>query len=241
MAEDSSATPAGVVSRPVEGRAIADFLASASSEPSGLVVEGEPGIGKTTLWLAAVAQAREGGFQVLSARPAAAESVLAYGSLADLLGEVDATIWADLPEPQRLAVDRILLRVNADGLATNQQAVAASFLSIVEGLAEEAPVLIAIDDLQWLDPSSLRVVAFAARRLSARVGMLGTLRTSPDSDGDASWLQLPKPDAIPPNQAAPVEPWWFAHGPFQAAGANVPAADLAEHPRSLGGKPVLRD
>src|ERR1700716_1542505 len=181
MAEDSSATPAGVVSRPVEGRAIAEFLASASSEPSGLVVEGEPGIGKTTLWLAAVAQARERGFQVLSARPAAAESVLAYGTLADLLGEVDAAIWADLPEPQRLAVDRILLRVNADGLATNQQAVAASFLSIVEGLAEEGPVLIAIDDLQWLDPSSLRVAAFAARRLSARVGMLGTIRAGPGS------------------------------------------------------------
>src|ERR1700716_1596212 len=114
--------PAGAVSRLAESRVVADFLSSASREPAGVVVEGEPGIGKTTLWLAAVEQARERGFQVLSARPAAAESVLAYGSLVDLLGEVDAAIWADLPEPQRLAVDRILLRVNADGLATNQQA-----------------------------------------------------------------------------------------------------------------------
>jgi DNA-binding CsgD family transcriptional regulator len=237
MAEDSSATPAGVVSRPVEGRAIADFLASASSEPSGLVVEGEPGIGKTTLWLAAVAQARERGFQVLSARPAAAESVLAYGSLADLLGEVDAAIWADLPEPQRLAVDRILLRVNADGHATNQQAVAASFLSIVEGLAEERPVLIAIDDLQWLDPSSVRVAAFAARRLSARVGMLGTIRAGPGSDGDASWLQLPKPDAIRRIQLHPLSLGGLRTVLFKRLGRTFPRPTLLSIHEVSGGNP----
>ncbi len=50
-----------------------------------MLIEGEPGIGKTTLWLAAVESARDKGFQVLSARAAAAESVLAYTALADLL------------------------------------------------------------------------------------------------------------------------------------------------------------
>ena len=84
------------------------FLAAAASEPAGLVAEGEPGIGKTTLCLSAVELAEERGFQVLSARPAEAESVLAYASLADLLSGVGPSVLADLPTPQRLAIDRVL-------------------------------------------------------------------------------------------------------------------------------------
>jgi ATP/maltotriose-dependent transcriptional regulator MalT len=57
-------------------------------------------------------------------------------------------------------------------------------------------VLLAIDDLQWLDPSTLHVIAFAARRLSGAVGLLATIRTEPDTGDVASWLQLPRPDAI---------------------------------------------
>jgi len=172
------------------------FLAAAASEPAGLVAEGEPGIGKTTLCLSAVELAEERGFQVLSARPAEAESVLAYASLADLLSGVDSSVLTDLPTPQRLAIDRVLLRAESEDLSTDQRAVGAGFVSVVELLAEKAPVLVAIDDLQWLDPSSRNVIAFAARRLSARVGVLGTVRTDPDERGSAaSWLQLPQPDA----------------------------------------------
>src|SRR5690349_12322777 len=87
-------------SRPMERRTVDDFLASATVEPSALLIEGEPGIGKTTLWLAAVEQAKNRGFRVLYARAAAAESVLAYTALADLLDDIDAGAWADLPGPQ---------------------------------------------------------------------------------------------------------------------------------------------
>jgi len=120
--------PATVASQPDDTRAISDFLTAASIEPTALVVEGEPGIGKTTLWLHAVEQARERGFRVLSARSAAAESVQAYASLADLLNEVDESVWADLPEPQRLAMDRVLLRAENNDTATDLRAVAAGFL-----------------------------------------------------------------------------------------------------------------
>jgi ATP/maltotriose-dependent transcriptional regulator MalT len=185
-----------VVSRPVEARAVAGFLDSAATEPAALLIDGEPGIGKTTLWLDALEQARTRDFRVLSAQPAAAESVLAYSSLADLLGGVDPAAFADLPSPQRRAIDRVLLRTDADGPPTDRRAVAAGFLSVVEALADQTPVLVALDDLQWLDPSSVHVVAFAARRLSARVGVLGAVRTDPDSAGTASWLQLARPDRI---------------------------------------------
>ncbi len=160
-----------------------------------MLIEGEPGIGKSTLWLAAVEQARALGFQVLTARAAAAESVLAYTALADLFDVVDAAGWPDLPEPQRLAVDQVLLRADY-GTATDQRAVAAAFLSVIEHLCDDGKVLVAIDDLQWLDASSMHVIAFAARRLSGPVGFLGTVRTNGDSAVSPAWLQMPRPDAV---------------------------------------------
>jgi DNA-binding CsgD family transcriptional regulator len=184
----------GVVSRLAEGR-IAGFLASAATEPSALLIEGETGIGKTTLWLAALEQARDEGFRVLSARAAVAESVLAYTALADLLDGVPASAWADLPDPQRHAVDRVLMQAD-NGSSTDQRAVAAAFLSVVEHLTDEGPLLVAIDDLQWIDPSSMHVVAFAARRLTGPVGILGSVRTDTGSGSGGAWLHMPRPDAV---------------------------------------------
>ena len=188
--------PTGVVSRSIEEQAVASFLTSAHSQPSGLVIEGEPGIGKTTLWLAAVQQARQRGFRVLSARVGQAESVLAYAALADLLAEADSAVMATLPELQRLALDRVLLRAVADGPATDQRVVAAAFISIVEALAVTTPVLVAIDDVQWLDTSSKMVVEFAARRLRARVGLIVSERCDPEKATATSWLQVARPDGI---------------------------------------------
>ena len=196
--------PVRVVSREAEASAIADFLTSVVAAPSGMVIEGEPGIGKTTLWLAALDRARESGLQVMSARAAEAESVLAYGVLTDLLDAVDISAYKDLPAPQRLAIDRVLLRADSDEPATDQRAVAAGFLGIIKSLADAAPVLIAIDDLQWLDPSSARVISFATRRLSGNVGVLGTVRIGPAAGRAASWLQLHRPEATTRIQLPPL-------------------------------------
>ncbi|WP_292989988.1 LuxR family transcriptional regulator [Mycobacterium sp.] len=190
---DGHRRSASVVSRSAEFGSVATFLASAAQEPAALLLEGEPGIGKTTVWLAGLEQARELGFRILSTRTAAVESGLAYASLADLLRRVDTAILDRLPPPQKLAVDRILLRTGDDDTATDQHAASAAFLAIVEMLRETSPVLVAIDDLQWLDPSSRHVVAFAARRLAAGVGMLITRRT--DNHGDVVPLfEFARPD-----------------------------------------------
>jgi DNA-binding CsgD family transcriptional regulator len=194
----------GIASRPIEARAAGRFLASASAEPAALLIEGEPGIGKTTLWLAVLEQARDRGFRVMSARAAAAESVLAYTALADLFDAVDTSAWPDLPAPQRLAVDQVLLRAD-NGTATDQRAVAAAFLSVIERLSDQGPVLLAIDDLQWLDASSMHVVAFAARRLSGPVGVLGSVRTEAGGGASATWLQMPRPDAVSRIRLSPLE------------------------------------
>jgi DNA-binding CsgD family transcriptional regulator len=224
-------------SRVVEARAVIDFLDAASAEPVALVVEGEAGIGKTTLWLSAVHQARERGFQVLSARPADAESVLAYASLADLLAEVDATILADLPTPQRVAVDRVLLRGNEFDAPTDQRAVAAGFLSVVQTLAETTPVLVAIDDLQWVDPSSEHVLAFAARRISARVAVLGAVRTGPDSGSALSWLRLPRPDAIRRIQVHPLTLGRLHAVISERLGRSFPRSTMVRIHEISGGNP----
>lgn len=180
---------------PTHKRTIDGFLQSTAAGPAALLIEGEAGIGKTTLWLATLEQAAARGFRVLSARAAEAESVLAYTTLADLLDEVDAGTWADLPGPQLLAVDQVLLRADNDAV-TDQRAVAAAFLSVIERLGEDGPVLLAIDDLQWLDPSSMHVIAFAARRLMGPAGILATVRTEPGDGTGAAWLQLPRPEAL---------------------------------------------
>jgi len=96
-----------------------------------------------------------------------------------------------------MAMDRVLLRgTGDDDEATDPRAVAAGFVSVVERLADESLVIIAIDDLQWLDTSSRQVVAFAARRLVGRVALLGTVRTEPQHSAAVSWLQLPRVDAV---------------------------------------------
>ncbi|MFI5510590.1 AAA family ATPase [Mycobacterium sp. NPDC051804] len=186
---------AGLPGRPTEDSAVKAFLTSTTVGPSALLIEGEPGIGKTTLWLSAIEEATARGFRVLSTRAAAAESVLAYTGLGDMLDDVDPGTWADLPPPQLLAVDQVLLRAGT-GEVTDQRAVAAAFLAVVERYAEAGPVLLAIDDLQWLDPSSVHVIAFAARRLTGPVGILGSVRSDVRDGASTAWLQLPCPDAL---------------------------------------------
>jgi len=114
-------------------------LRAAAGAPSGLILEGEPGIGKTTLWLALGEAAQAQGFRVLSTRGAPLESVLAYAALADLLSAVNDANGVALPDPQQLAIDRVLLRANTDNAAVDQHAVAAGFLSIVNHLSGKSP------------------------------------------------------------------------------------------------------
>jgi hypothetical protein len=181
-----------------ETAVLLDLLTSVSTEPAALIIEGEPGIGKTTLWLAGIDHARHRGFQVLSAHASSAESVLAYAALADLLSGVDAATLTALPSSQRLALDRVLLRHSGDDqTSTDQRVVGAAFLSVIAALAAQSTLLIAIDDLQWIDAASARVIAFAARRLPAGAGMIVTVRTDSLNDPAAvNWLELPRPNAI---------------------------------------------
>jgi DNA-binding CsgD family transcriptional regulator len=228
---------AGMASRPAEEAALSEFLAAASDAPAALLVDGEAGIGKTTLWQAGLRRARDRGFRVLSARAVNAQFVLAYASLADLLDGVPASAWADLPDPQRIAVDRVLLREQSADPVTDRRAVAAAFLSVVDGLADDGPILLAIDDLQWLDPSSAHVIGFAVRRLSGPVGILATIRTEADDADTTSWLQLPRPEDIQRITVRPLSPRALHTIVREQLGQPIPIAAMARIHQISAGNP----
>jgi ATP/maltotriose-dependent transcriptional regulator MalT len=136
-----------------------------------VVIEGEPGIGKTTVWQ----ELLEPG--ALVARAVEAETQLGYAALADLLAPVVDEHLDALPEPQRVAIEVALLRRTATG-RVDRRAVATGVHSL---LRRCAPVLLAIDDVQWLDRSSAAVLSFALRRLADQdVRVLLTKRAGVD-------------------------------------------------------------
>ena len=143
-----------------------------------LVIEGPAGIGKTTVWHGAIAAALDRGARLLSTRAAETEARLAFGGLADLLGDIDAEVLDQLPAPQRKAVDVALLRAEPDESGVDPRAIAAGTTTILRRLAAERPLVVAIDDAQWLDSTTAEALMFAARRLAgASVGFLATVRT----------------------------------------------------------------
>jgi len=167
-----------VVGRDEELSALSAVLdrRAAGDGPIAIALEGEAGIGKSTLWRAAVEDARARGLRVLSTRAAESERSLAYTGLGDLLDGVLAEVLPGLTLPRRRALEVALLVEDAAGRRVDQRALGVAVRSALELLAAE-PLVIAIDDLQWLDATSASALGFALRRLpEANVLLLWTRR-----------------------------------------------------------------
>src|SRR5207244_4274969 len=119
-----------------------------------LVLEGEPGIGKTTLWAAAIDRARRLGLRPLTCRPSLSEAALSYVGLFDLLDPVADAALPDLPPPQRLALEVVLRRADAGERDLDPLAVGIGLTALLQGSSRDQPVLLAVDDVQWLDAAS---------------------------------------------------------------------------------------
>ena len=154
-----------IVGREDELSSIRAFLDQREGGPAALVLEGEPGIGKSTLWLAGVGEAALRGLRVLSARPSEAERGLAHAGLGDLFEDVLDEALPALPRPRRRALEVALLVEEAAEDPVDHRALAVAVRDVLEALGERDPVLVAVDDVQWLDRSSAGALAFALRRL----------------------------------------------------------------------------
>src|SRR6266516_1721807 len=131
---------------------------------SSVLVIGPPGIGKSTV-LATLADAVPDA-RVLRAAAAEVESGLPYLTLVDLFGAALSEQGSLLPGHLRAALDAALLRTVARATPQDELAVRLAVLELVRILAAQTRVLLAIDDLQWVDEPSAGVLHFVARRLA---------------------------------------------------------------------------
>jgi DNA-binding CsgD family transcriptional regulator len=150
-----------IVGREQEVRVIDGFVGASAA--GVLVLEGEAGIGKTTLWRYGVELAKRE-WLTLACSPTEPESELAFAAAGDLLGPVTGEVVGTLPAPQRRALAAALLLDEVEGAAPEPRAVAVAFLGALRELARRRPVLVAVDDIQWLDAPSALLVEFALRR-----------------------------------------------------------------------------
>jgi DNA-binding CsgD family transcriptional regulator len=189
-----------LIGREHEMSAIGAFADEARRGPVALVIAGDPGIGKTVLWGAAVADARRRCKTVLACRTDAGEAAMSFTGLSDLVGEGLEEALGGLAPPRRSALEVALLLDEPETDPPDPRAVALGFLDIMRARARVGPVLVAVDDLQWLDQPTAQVLQFALRRLRAEpVGFLATLRTAPGSASSLAldrWVLAERPPVV---------------------------------------------
>jgi len=187
--------PSDLIGRGDERAAVETFLDALQTGPAALVISGEAGIGKSTVWRAGVSSARSRSFRVLLCRPAEAEAGLSFIALADLLESIPEHLIASLPQPQRDALGVALRRADTTG-ELDRVALARGALTAISSAASDGPTLVAIDDAQWLDAPSRDTLRFVFRRLvgGERVGLFATVR------GDDVGGPLEIDAALPPDR-----------------------------------------
>ncbi len=160
---------------------------TAAGQAAALVVEGEPGAGKTALLRAAHDLGTERGFRVVTVTAVEGESDLPLAGLS-ALAMLLAYAAAALDAPHRDALAAAAGGAAA-GAAEDRFRLGAATLALLAAAAEPAPLLVLLDDVQWLDPASAAALSFALRRLAADPVLL-VVATRPDA--------LPSALALPP-------------------------------------------
>lgn len=200
-----------------ERQAVDDVVLSARSGTGGaLTIVGEPGIGKSALLRHA--EDVSDGMSVLNARGVQSEAHVPFANLFELLRPAFGTL-ARIPGPQADALGGALALRPSRG--EDRFAIGAATLSLLAAHAERRPLLVLVDDVQWLDGSSSSALRFAARRLEADpVAILMTVRTGEPSLLDGSGL----PRLV-----------------LEGLDLEASTALLREHRPGLGGEGALND
>jgi DNA-binding CsgD family transcriptional regulator len=171
------------VVRTADWQQVREFAVSTWSRPEALVIAGEAGAGKSTLWRAGAEAATGAGHRVLRSEPSAAEADLSFAVLSDLLTEALPAVARQIPDPQREALEIALLLRPAGPEPPTARAVGLAVLAALRGLTATGPVLVGIDDVQWIDEDSLDALTFAFRRVDhGPLGLLAAARTEAPAD-----------------------------------------------------------
>src|SRR5262245_15754521 len=214
------------------------FPAAVAEHPAGLLLEGEVGIGKTTLWQRVVAGARTRTYHVLVSRPVESETQLAFAALGDLLEDVPTEAMSGLPEPQRRALEVALLRTEAEGPAPLPRAVALGLLGVVRSLSGSRPVLVAVGDVQWLGRPAASALEFVARRL--RDGPIGLVIARRLEAGNVPALtELAPPDGFERLAVGPLDLDTLDRLVRDRAGVQLNRPTLVELHAASGGNPFF--
>lgn len=176
VAEGVPAPADGLIGRRREQRRLAELIEGVRQGRGGsLLIEGPPGVGKTAL----LRDASDDGVRALLAIGVEREVDLPFAALADLLEPV-LELAEELPAPQRDAIRGALAAADPGGHDRVQ--VLHATVALLRLAAEREPLVVAVDDVQWLDPSSRGAVAFVARRadrIGAAVLVVRSLRGEP--------------------------------------------------------------
>jgi DNA-binding CsgD family transcriptional regulator len=225
-----------VVGRDAELSALNDYLVGIPDGASVLVLEGDAGMGKTTLWRACLDQAAEDGLRILEAQPAASEAELSFAGLGDLLDPVLDEALEPLPAGQRVALSRALVLDDVEGPPPDAHAVGVALLGALRALSE-GPLIVAVDDVQWLDAASAAALAYAGRRLRAETIGVVVARRSGLVSSLADELVRSLGDRATTVEVGPLDTTALHRVVVDRLGATLPRPLLAEVQQASGGNP----
>lgn len=202
----------------------------------GLTLEGEAGIGKSSVWSALVDALAARGWRVLQARPSEPDAALAFIGLFDLLDPVADGILPALPAPQANALAVALRREEPGPEPVETGAIAVAALAALRRQAAERPLLLAIDDAQWLDASTSLVLGSAVRRLrDEKVAVLAARRSGmpPDQGFDTVGIVPSATRLVLP----PLTVGALHHAVRTRTGVSLPRPALVRLHEVSGGNP----
>ncbi|HZP53067.1 LuxR C-terminal-related transcriptional regulator [Actinocrinis sp.] len=154
-----------IVGRADEVAVLERFIEDTDPVLRAIVIDGEAGIGKSTLLGSLTDSARARGLPVLECRPSRSETDLSYVGLTDLLAGLDHGVFQTLPGPQARVIRTILRREEPEGQFDRLSLYIAASAAIRALGGQGRPLLLAVDDAQWLDRPTARALSFAVRRL----------------------------------------------------------------------------
>jgi DNA-binding CsgD family transcriptional regulator len=228
----------GELVRSDEWRRVYQFAVDIGDHPAALVIAGEAGAGKSVLWQAAAAAAARAGHRVLRTEPSATEAELPFVGLSDLLTDVLPAVAAAIPEPQREALEVALLVRPAGDTPPTAHAVGLAVLAALRAMAAEGPLLVAVDDVQWLDEASQDALTFAFRRAgSGPAKLLAATRTDPLMTAEAlpahGWRDLAAAVPAETIELAPLDDRQIR----RLLPSTISAARVRDIARQSGGNP----